>query len=254
MRINERKYLPEYLRIIGNKIPALTESFNFSKGNENFEYLTKASAVYSSNIEGNSIDLNSFMNYELSKEKFKPGKEIEEIENLVKAYEFAQHNELNESTFLACHKILSITHLIKSKRGKYRTEQVGVFGKSGLTYLATEPEFVEREMKQLFSDISKLVKETLTIPEVFYFASLIHLVFVHIHPFRDGNGRVARLLEKWFITEKLGKEYWKLPSEEYYKTHQEEYYKTLNLGVNYYELNYDNSLGFLSMLPKCLKG
>ena len=253
MRINERKYLPEYLKIIGNQIPVLIENFNFSEGNGNFEYLTKASAVYSSNIEGNSIDLNSFMNYELSKEKFKPGKEIEEIENLVKAYEFAQQNELNETNFLTTHKILSKTLLIKSKRGKYRIEQVGVFGRSGLTYLAVEPEYVEREMKQFFSDISKLIKEKLTISEVFYYTSIIHLVFVHIHPFRDGNGRAARLIEKWFITEKLGEKYWKIPSEEYYKTHQEEYYKTLNLGVNYYELNYDACLGFLSMLPNCLK-
>jgi len=97
MRIQERKYLPEYLKVIGNKIPALIKKFNFSEDNGNFEYLTKASAVYSSNIEGNSIDLNSFMNYELSREKFKPGKEIEEIENLVTAYEFAQQNELNET-------------------------------------------------------------------------------------------------------------------------------------------------------------
>ena len=66
MRITERKYLPEYLKINGNEISILIENFNFSKGNGNFEYLTKASAVYSSNIEGNSIDLNSFMNYELS--------------------------------------------------------------------------------------------------------------------------------------------------------------------------------------------
>jgi len=253
MRIYERKYLPEYLKIIGNEASQLIENFDFSEDNGGFEYLTKASAVYSSNIEGNSIDLNSFMNYELSKEKFKPGKEIEEIENLVKAYEFAQQNKLNETNLLTCHKILSETLLIKSKRGKYRIEQVGVFGKSGLSYLAVEPEFVKKEMKELFSDISILLKEPLTVPEVFYFASLLHLVFVHIHPFRDGNGRAARLLEKWFITEKLGKKYWKIPSEEYYKTHQEKYYKSLDLGANYYELNYDYCLNFLSMLPNCLK-
>ena len=253
MKVYERKYLSEYLNIIGNEISQLIENFDFSDDNGGFEYLTKASAVYSSNIEGNSIDLNSFMNYELSKEKFKPGKEIQEIENLVKAYEFAQQNKLNETNLLTCHKILSETLLIKSKRGKYRIEQVGVFGKTGLTYLAVEPEFVKREMKKLFSDVSILLKEPLTVPEVFYFASLLHLVFVHIHPFRDGNGRAARLLEKWFITEKLGRKYWKIPSEEYYKTHQEEYYKNLNLGVNYYELNYDYCLNFLTMLPSCLK-
>ncbi len=253
MRINERKYFPEYLKNIGNEVPQLIENFDFSEENGGLEYLTRASAVYSSNIEGNNIDLNSFMNYELSKEKFKPGKEIEEIENLIKAYEFAQQNKLNETNLLTCHKILSETLLIKSKRGKYRIEQVGVFGRSELTYLAVEPEFVKREMKELFSDISILLKEPLTVTEVFYFASLLHMVFVHIHPFRDGNGRAARLIEKWFITEKLGKNYWKIPSEEYYKTHQEEYYKSLNLGVNYYELNYDYCLKFLSMLPECLK-
>ena len=253
MRIYERKYLPEYLKIIGNEASQLIENFDFSEDNGSFEYLTKASAVYSSNIEGNSIDLNSFMNYELNKDKFKPGKEIEEIENLVKAYEFAQQNKLNETNLLTCHNILSETLLIKSKRGKYRIEQVGVFGKSGLSYLAVEPEFVKKEMKALFSDISILLKEPLAVPEVFYFASLLHLVFVHIHPFRDGNGRAARLLEKWFITEKLGKKYWKIPSEEYYKTHQEEYYKSLDLGINYYELNYDYCLNFLSMLLNCLK-
>ena len=253
MHVSERKYLPEYLKIIGNEIPRFLAEFDFSEGNGDFDYLTKASAVYSSNIEGNSIDLNSFMNYELSKEKFKPGKEIEEIENLVAAYRFAQQNKLNEANLLACHKILSETLLVKSKRGKYRTGRVGVFGASGLVYLAVEPQFVKREMKQLFSDVSLLLKEVLPVQEVFYFASLLHLVFVHIHPFRDGNGRVARLLEKWFLAEKLGKKYWKIPSEEYYKTHQETYYEALNLGVNYYELNYDRCMGFLTLLPYSLK-
>ena len=231
MRVVEKKYLSEYLRTVGKKIPELIEKFDFSEKYGDFDYLTKASAVYSSNIEGNSIDLNSFMNYELNKEKFKQGKEIKEIENLIEAYKFAQKNELNESNFLLTHKIFSETLLIKSKRGKYRIEKVGVFGKSGLTYLAVEPEFVEKKMKELFSDISTLLQENLSIPEVFYFASLLHLIFVHIHPFRDGNGRAARLIEKWFITEKLGKKYWKIPSEEYYKTNQAKYYEALNLGV-----------------------
>ena len=35
------------------------------------------------------------MNYELSKEKFKSGKEIEEIEHLIRAYEFAQIKKLH---------------------------------------------------------------------------------------------------------------------------------------------------------------
>jgi Fic family protein len=253
MKVTEIKYLSQYSKSIGNQISNMIKKFDFSENKGEFDYLTKASAVYSSNIEGNSIDLNSFMNYELSKEKLKIGKELKEIENLIKAYEYAQTNELTEANLLYCHKIFSETLLIKSKRGKYRTEQVGVFGKSGITYLAIEPEFVEKEMKTFFEGVIELINIVLTEEEVFYFASLIHLVFVHIHPFRDGNGRAARLLEKWFIAEKLGQEFWRIPAEEYYKNHQQQYYKTINLGVNFYELNYDNCLGFLEMLPNCLR-
>lgn len=253
MRITDKKYFEEYLTQTGNEIPELINKFDFSEKSGGFNYLTKASAVYSSNIEGNSIDLNSFMNYELNKVKFKVGKEIEEIENLIDAYVFAQKNGLTETNLLKCHKIFSETLLIKSKRGNYRIEQVGVFGKSGIAYLAIEPEFVEKEMKLFFSDISDLLTRTLTKEEVFYYASLIHLRFAHIHPFSDGNGRAARLLEKWFVSDKLGEEFWKIPSEEYYKANQNEYYETINLGVNFYELNYDRCLGFLKLLPNCLK-
>jgi Fic family protein len=40
-------------------------------------------------------------------------------------------------------------------------------------------------MKELFEDIEDLLQKKLTNEEVFYFASLIHLKFVHIHPFAD---------------------------------------------------------------------
>lgn len=253
MRITERKYFDIYYKSIGNAIPKLIKGFDFSENRGGFEYLTKSSAVYSSNIEGNSIDLNSYMNYEMNKDKFKVGKEIEEIEDLIEAYEFAQKNKLNEKNLLNCHKIFSDTLLIRSKRGKYRIEPVGVFAKAGLAYLAVEPEFVEKEMKIFFQDLGELISFELDEIEVFYFASLIHLRFAHIHPFRDGNGRAARLIEKWFVAEKLGHDFWKIPSEEYYKINQTRYYETIHLGVNFYELNYDKCIGFLEMLPNCLK-
>lgn len=253
MRITERKYFDTYKDLIGNEISKLIKDFDFSENRGGFEYLTKSSAVYSSNIEGNSIDLNSYMNYEMNKDKFKVGKEIEEIEDLIEAYGFAQNNKLNEKNLLTCHKIFSDTLLIRSKRGKYRIEQVGVFGKTGLSYMAVEPEFVGKEMKMFFQDINELISSDFNAIEVFYYASLIHLRFAHIHPFRDGNGRAARLIEKWFVAEKLGREFWKIPSEEFYKKNQAKYYETINLGVNFYELNYDKCIGFLTMLPKCLK-
>jgi Fic family protein len=84
-------------------------------------------------------------------------------------------------------------------------------------------------MRDLFADIATLSEQDLSIEEVFYYAALIHLVFVHIHPFADGNGRSARLFEKWFIVSHLGKAYWKLPSEYYYKENRSIYYDNINL-------------------------
>jgi len=253
MEIIDKRYFSEYNDQIGREIEFLIDSVDFGDKQVDLGYSTQASAVYSSNIEGNSVDLNSFMNYKLSPEKFKQTKEIEEIENLITAYQFAQKNKLNETNFLECHRVFSETLLIKSKRGEYRIEKVGVFGQTGLAYLAIEPEHVQKRMKSFFQNMGALLEDKLSPEESFNFASMIHLIFAHIHPFADGNGRAARLLEKWFLTEKLGKKYWKIPSEKYYKDHREKYYANINLGVNYYELNYDNCILFLMMLPNCLR-
>lgn len=58
----------------------------------------------------------------------------------------------------------------------------------------------------------KVVKEIEEI-EVFYFGSFIYLQLAHLYPFRDGNGRVVRLIEKWFVAKKSGHDFWEMPSE-----------------------------------------
>lgn len=213
-------------------------------------YLIESSSVYSSNIEGNTLDLNSFQNARLS---WNQTKDVEEIENLITAYEYARVVVLCEKNFLHTHALASKTFLIESLRGVYRKDKVWVFWKTGLIYLAIEAEYVWEKMKDLFADIATLSERKLSEEEVFYHAALIHLIFVHIHPFADGNGRSARLLEKWFIVSHLGEAYWKLSSEEYYKENRTIYYQNINLWVNYYELDYEKSLPFLRMLPESLK-
>jgi Fic family protein len=104
-------------------------------------------------------------------------------------------------------------------------------------------------MNDLFTQISSIAMTNATVEEILYYASLIHLRFVHIHPFVDGNGRAARLLEKWFLATMLGNNYWNLLSEKYYKENQLDYYNNINLGVNFYELNYSLCIPFLLMLP-----
>ena len=108
-------------------------------------------------------------------------------------------------------------------------------------------------MQEFLSDIVELTKRKLMEAESFYFASFIHLRFAHIHPFRDGNGRTARLLEKWFLAKTLGENFWKISSEKYYKEHQSDYYRNINLGINFYELDYSKCIPFLAMLPNCLR-
>ncbi len=190
------------------------------------------------------------MNVKMRKDTLFKKKEVTEIDDLIAAYHFAKEHILNEQNFLTSHAILSKLLLIKSKQGKYRKESIGVFSESGLVYMAVEDRFVMEHMRLFFTDIETLLHVPTTIKETLYFASLIHLRCVHIHPFADGNGGTARLLEKWFLTSKLGEQYWYILSEKYYKEHQGDYYRSINLGVNFYELDYSKCLPFLLMLPE----
>lgn len=119
-------------------------------------------------------------------------------------------------------------------------------------YMAVEPEFVNEELTKLFDDITVLLNRDLSPSEVFYYASMIHLWLVKIHPFLDGNGRSARLLEKWFIASKLGPAAWSINSEKFYWDNRPEYYTNIALGYNYYALHWERCLPFLLMLPAAL--
>lgn len=252
MRISDKKYYEHYLKLVGNQIDDLLASFDCTAQSTEPEFQIHSAAVYSCNLEGNSVDFNSFMDYLSDPDKTKPYKDIQEIEDLLEAYRFAQTHSLTERHLLKCHKILSKAFLPPNKQGEYRTERGGVFGNSGTAYSAIEPELLNDKMKQFFEDLSDLLGKDLSSSAVFYHTSLIHLEFAQIHPFRDGNGRTARILEKWFLAEKLGDYIWELPSEKYYREHQTEYNANLHLGTNYYELNYDKCFKFLLMLPKAL--
>lgn len=215
--------------------------------NGGFDFLLEAGAVYSSQIEGNTMDLNSFMNNK-ALSGAKP-KEFQEIADLKEAYDFARSNPLDESNFLKVHEILSRLFVSGGNQGVYRQDKVGVFSSSGLVYMAVEYTKVAEEMQKLFADIRECKNISLTVSECMYFASLVHLRCAEIHPFTDGNGRAARLLEKWVLSEMLGEKSWLVQSEKYYWEHRAEYYANINLGINYYELDYTRCVPFLLMLP-----
>lgn len=108
-------------------------------------------------------------------------------------------------------------------------------------------------MTKLFDDIELLLSTELTINQVFYFASMLHLIMVQIHPFADGNGRCSRLIEKWFLSEKLGVNAWFIQSERLCQKRISSYYKNAYLGDHYDTINYDYSVPFLLMFPIALR-
>ena len=169
------------------------------------------------------------------------------------AADFAKDKKLNHANFLTSHKLSSKHILSPSRQGKYRAEAVGVFGNEGLVYSAIEGFLVENEMNTLFSIIDERLKTKMTPAEAIFWASWIHLEIALIHPFLDGNGRSARLIEKWFLSEKLGRSIWFLQTERAYFEKRTKYYSSLKNGTNYWELKPSKFNTFITLLFSFIK-
>lgn len=245
---------PQYLTESNFVVQNLEHLQDAEISTENFDFYTSVSSVYSSKIEGEEIDLDSYIKHKNFGIEYEPDY-TKKIDDLYSAYLFAKNNILNEDNLLESHRILTENILADKKRGVYRTDNMFVLTDDGkIEYVAALPKDVNNEMHQFFELLVNLKKENLTIEECFFSGSFLHLAFVKIHPMNDGNGRLARLLEKWFLAEKLGKKAWFLESEKmYYHNHQLYYQNLRKLGLEYEDLNFKNSLDFLKMLPLSLK-
>ncbi len=213
-----------------------------------FEFYKSISSVYSSKIEGEDIDFDSYYKHKFLKVKFKPDY-TRKADDLFSAYDFIDDNPLNLKNVRKAHSVLSANLLPKSQQGLIRTNPMFVINSDDqIEYVAASPEIVNQELDKLFHDIEILVANDLDAFEVFYYASLIHLVFVKIHPFQDGNGRTARLIEQWFQIEKIGQKATSVQLEKNYFKHLKEYYSNIKvLGLEYDDLDYNKALDFLLM-------
>lgn len=219
-----------------------------------FSFLV-ASSIFSSRIEGSNIDLNDYYRFqEMGLKKTKP---IQEIDDLIKAYQYARKAPITEKRVLTAHKYLSANLLAKNEiyQGGYRDREVTIrnMQTGAIVYKGASAAIVGEEMRRLIADINNLIEQDLTHNEVFYFAAQIHLRITEIHPFADGNGRMARLLEKWFLSQMLGDVAWYIQSERNYQRRIGSYYKNIHLGNSYETLRDDRSLPFLLMLPWSLR-
>ncbi|HMG14185.1 MAG TPA: Fic family protein [Saprospiraceae bacterium] len=241
-----------------NSTDAKLKAFNLLKESElsidSFSFYTSVSAVYSSKIEGEDIELDSYVKHKRFGIEFLPNY-TQKIDDLYEAYQFAKTAKCTEENINIAHLILTKNILPKHKQGKLRTGNMYVTSPEGkIEYVAVSPFSLKHELEKFYHDLDTLMSSELTIQKVFYFASLLHLVFVKIHPFDDGNGRTGRLIEKWFLAEKLGEKVWLIESEKnYYLNHQTYYDNIRVLGLEYELLDYSKALNFLLMLPPSIR-
>ena len=120
----------------------------------------------------------------------KPIRDYYEATGHAKAYDYIytlmQGEELGEAQLKTIHRLF-YSLIDEAKAGQYRQEKVII---SGSRYPVPPPEKIEPLMNEFFQWLS--TQEKLLHPVEF--AAKAHKEFVFIHPFVDGNGRVARLL------------------------------------------------------------
>lgn len=172
-------------------------------------------------IEANSLSLNQVKDIINGKMVLGPQKEIQEVKNAYKAYEMI--NEVSPYSIKDLLKVHGImTYLTLDESGVFRTSGEGVFDGEKCIFMAPPQDKVPYLMDNLF-DFIKKEKDNIN-PLIL--SSIFHYEFVFIHPFSDGNGRMARLWQTVILSNyKDVFEY--LPIENQIKKYQEEYYKAI---------------------------
>lgn len=109
-------------------------------------------------------------------------------------YTLAKRKAVTENDIKKIHKLFYSRIDIK-RAGKYRKEKVIV---TGSRYNLPNPEKVPGLMTEFVANLSVLEKRCHPVE----FSARAHKDFVFIHPFIDGNGRVARLLMNLVLLQK----------------------------------------------------
>ena len=172
-------------------------------------------------IEANSLSLGQVRDVINGKTVLGEQKEIQEVKNAYAAYEkLSEIDPYSIRDMKTFHGIM--TKYIVDESGDFRRGEEGVFNGDQCIFMAPPAKFVPQLMDDLFGWM-KTARETV---HPLILSGVFHYEFVFIHPFSDGNGRMARLwhtaiLSKW----KPVFEY--IPIESQIEKFQEDYYNAI---------------------------
>ncbi|MBI5051436.1 Fic family protein, partial [Candidatus Micrarchaeota archaeon] len=144
------------------------------------------SFVYNTNaIEGNTLTLEETRSVLEGRKIGGKEREVKEVENMKKCIDFLfeYKGDLDGGMVLKLHYFEQKGIMLDA--GEYRNVNVRVGD-----YVCPDWQEVPKLMEEFLKWYGSAKKQV----HAFELASLVHLKFVRIHPFRDGNGRMARLL------------------------------------------------------------
>ena len=115
-----------------------------------------------------------------------------------------------------------MTKYLVEECGEFRHGEEGVFNGDECIFMAPPAQYVPQLMEELFAWMKEVAREI----HPLILSSIFHYEFVFIHPFSDGNGRMARLwhtaiLYRW----KPIFEY--IPIESQIEKFQDDYYEAI---------------------------
>lgn len=139
-------------------------------------------------IEANSLSLDEVRGVIAGKTVLGPQKEIQEVKNAYQAYDMiGQFDPYDVAALKQLHGIM--TYLTVQESGMFRSGNEGVFRGDRCIFMAPPPHLVPDQMESLF----RWMREASDTVHPLILSSVFHYEFVFIHPFADGNGRMARL-------------------------------------------------------------
>ena len=175
---------------------------------------SKVRSIHSSlAIEANSLSLFDVENILEHKQIIGKRDEVQEVKNAIEAYDrINDYDYKNEKDFIEVHGLMM--KYFDEDNGNYRNHGEGVEKDGKVIYMAPESLLVPSLMKSLF----EFVKESDI--NIILLSAIFHYYCVAIHPFSDGNGRLARYWVSLMLT-KYNKNFEFIPvEEEMYLNHE----------------------------------